>query len=40
MIVAFVKKSETVNIIYKIYYDVLKRVAVVKVAEGNFNFGK
>ena len=35
----FVKKSDTVNIIYKFYCDELGRVVVKKAAEGNFNFG-
>ena len=35
----FVKKSSTVDIIYKFYYDKLRRITVRKAAEGNFNFG-
>ena len=35
----FVKKSDTVNIIYKFYCDELGKVVVKKAAEGNFNFG-
>ena len=35
----FVKKSSTVDIIYKFYYDKLGRITVRKAAEGNFNFG-
>lgn len=35
----FVKKSDSVDIIYKFYYDESGQVAVKKAAEGNFNFG-
>lgn len=35
----FVKKSNSVDIIYKFYYDESGQVAVKKAAEGNFNFG-
>ena len=35
----FVKKSSTVDIIYKFYYDKLGRITIRKAAEGNFNFG-
>ena len=35
----FVKKSDTIDIIYKFSYDELGRIEVKKAAEGNFNFG-
>ena len=35
----FVKKSDTVNIIYKFYCNESGQVIVKKAAEGNFNFG-
>ena len=35
----FVKKSGTVDIIYKFSYDELGRITVKKAAEGTFNFG-
>lgn len=35
----FVKKSDTVDIIYKFSYDELGRITVKKAAEGTFNFG-
>ena len=35
----FVKKSDSVDVIYKFYYDKSGQVAVKKAAEGNFKFG-